>query len=94
MSARRFEAWATETKRVELTAEAARQVAREIIAHALGVPLEGFIEGENLCVEHRVGGGSHSWFEKETVRPATDSDRAAVLVLRAVAVADLNNPPR
>lgn len=74
----------TETREVQLSAEEALRVAREVIRERLHLPENPTIENRKLHTTFRDGGGAHSWISKEVVREASELDIAAVRILAAL----------
>jgi len=70
----------SETRQVVLSEEEALRIAREVIRQRVRIPERAFIEGEKLCFYYE-GPAPDRGTMKETVRTASDLDKAALRVL-------------
>jgi hypothetical protein len=77
-----------EYKEAEISKREAVRIAIEIIQKATDLEVDGhigcFLKQGNLMYSDLVGGGSHSWFEENVIRKATEQDIAALSIIAKI----------
>lgn len=66
---------------VELSDWTVKNIILDSLWEELDIPPMAYIRDGNLMVDVEVGGGSHSWYNNEIIRKASEEDIAAVLTI-------------
>lgn len=75
---------ATESKKikVELDDFTVREIVLSQFRTVFNLPIDSYIKDGKLMESIESWGGSHSWWDENTIRDATEEDKAAVLILK------------
>lgn len=77
----------TRMHEAHISDDESRRIAIDVLRREFELPTGCFISEKNEVVqEHLTGGGSHSWFEKQVLRPASGDDSQVLGIITELEV--------